>query len=134
MNTASTPELKQLLRYYNKLLPEWTFPVFPLIIAAVFKSYAWMAGPIMLKHLTLFPRILVLWLFAAGEYTFMSPTMNAGVEIIGLSEPFLVTIYEIITFVVFIFVNIFIFKRPFETKYYLCFLLLAMAAYVAYMW
>lgn len=93
-----------------------------------------MAGPILLKNLTLLPRILVLWLFAAGEYTFMSPTMNAGVEIMGLSEPFLVTIYEIVTFVVFIFVDIFIFKRPFETKYYLCFLLLAMAAYVAYMW
>lgn len=63
----------------------------------------------------------------------MSPTMNAGVEILGMHEPFLVTIYQIVTLVVFIFMDIYVFRRPFEFKYYICFALLAAAAYVAYM-
>ena len=130
--TAATKQLSQLLAIYFSIFPRWTFPVLPLMIAAVFQSIAWMSGPIFLGHLTLLPRILVLWLFAAGEYTFMSPTMNAGVEIMGMREPFLVTMYQIVTLIVFIFVDIFIFKRPFEKKYYLCFSLLAMATYVAF--
>ncbi len=131
--SAATKELKKLLDIYLGIFPKWTFPIFPLIIAASFQSMAWMSGPIFLKNLSLFPRIMVLWLFAAGEYSFMSPTMNAGVEILGMHEPFLVTIYQIVTLLVFIFIDIFIFKRPFEFKYYICFALLAAAAYVAYM-
>jgi uncharacterized protein (DUF486 family) len=131
--TAATQQLKVLLDYYSSILPTWTFPILPLTIAAVFQSMAWMSGPIFLKNLSLWPRILVLWLFAAGEYSFMSPTMNAGVEILNMHEPFLVTMYQIVTLVVFIFMDVFVFKRPFEIKYYVCFALLAAAAYVAYM-
>ncbi len=131
--TAATKELKKLLDAYISIFPKWTFPVLPLIIAAAFQSMAWMSGPIFLKNFTLWPRILILWLFAAGEYSFMSPTMNAGVEILGMHEPFLVTIYQIVTLLVFIIIDIFIFKRPFEFKYYICFILLAITAYVAYM-
>lgn len=131
--TAATTELKALLNSYKKVLPGWSFPVIPLIIAAAFQSIAWMSGPIFLKSFTLIPRILILWLFAAGEYLFMSPTMNIGVEIMGLSEAFLVTIYQVITLVVFIIINIFVFKKKFEKKYYICFLLLALTVYIAYM-
>jgi uncharacterized protein (DUF486 family) len=131
--TAATKELRQLLQTYLSVFPKWTFPVLPLMIAATFQSMAWMSGPIFLRNFSLWPRILVLWLFAAGEYTFMSPTMNAGVEVLNMNEPFLVTIYQIVTLLVFIFVDIFIFKRNFEFKYYICFALLAAAAYVAYM-
>jgi uncharacterized protein (DUF486 family) len=131
--TAATKELSWLLRNYFALFPKWTFPILPLMFAATFQSMAWMSGPIFLKNLSLLPRILVLWLFAAGEYTFMSPTMNAGVEVLGMHEPLLVTIYQIVTLVVFVFIDILVFKRPFEKKYYLCFALLAMATYIAYM-
>lgn len=130
--TVATKQLSQLLHFYFTLFPKWTFPILPLTIAAIFQSMAWMSGPIFLGQYTLLPRILLLWLFAAGEYTFMSPTMNAGVEVLGMHESFLVTIYQIVTLFVFIIVDIYIFKRNFEFKYYICFTLLAIVAYIAY--
>lgn len=132
--TAATSQLKTLVQLYQKYLPWWTFPFLPLGIAAAFQSIAWMAGPIFFKHLTLIPRILVLWLFAAGEYTFMSPTMNAGVEVLGMSEPMLVTIYQVMTLIVFMLMDVFLFKKPFPFKYFVSFFLLALAVYIAYMW
>lgn len=134
LTTAATHQLKYLITAYQKFLPLWTFPFLPLGIAAAFQSIAWMAGPIFFQNFSLIPRILILWLFAAGEYTFMSPTMNAGVEVLGMSEPLLVTIYQVMTLVIFMLMNIFIFKKPFPLKYAISFLLLALAVYIAYMW
>jgi hypothetical protein len=79
MPTASTKELQYLLNKYTRILPIETFPFVPFIIAAIFQSLAWMSGPIFLNKYSLTPRILILLLFAAGEYLFMSPAMNAGV-------------------------------------------------------
>lgn len=132
--SAALPELKALIGWYGRFLPMWTFPFLPLAIAAMFQSFAWMSGPIFLPGLTLFPRILVLLLFACGEYIFMSPTMNAGVEVLGMPEPHLVVIYQVMTLFVFMLVNILVFKKPFQTKYAIAFLLLAAAVYIAYMW
>ena len=134
MQTAATQQLTNLMNLYRTYLPGWTFPFMPLGIAAAFQSIAWMAGPIFFKNLSLIPRILVLWLFAAGEYTFMSPTMNAGVEVLKMSEPLLVTVYQVMTLVVFMLMDIFVFKKPFQLKYVVSFALLGLAVYVAYMW
>jgi uncharacterized protein (DUF486 family) len=133
MTTAATKQLAALLAAYLSIFPKWTFPYLPLGVAAIFQSFAWMSGPIFLNSLTLIPRILVLWLLAFGEYTFMSPTMNAGVEVIGWEEPFLVVIYQVMTLVVFMFINIFIFQKPFHVKYLISFILLSLAVFVAYM-
>jgi len=133
-NTAATGQLKGLLQAYTKLLPMWSFPYVPLTIAAIFQSFAWLSGPIFLSRFTLYPRIMILWLFALGEYLFMSPTMNAGVEVLGLSEPWLVVVYSVLTLIVFMFMNIFVFKKPFEMKYVISFFLLSCSLYVTFMW
>ncbi len=131
METAATPQLRNILSIYTKILPLKTFPFVPFIIAALFQSFAWMSGPIFLGKYTLAPRMLILILFAVGEYLFMSPAMNAGVEIFNMKESYLVITYHIITLLVFIFVNIFIFKKMFETKYIFAFIFAGLAIYMA---
>ncbi len=131
METAATPQLRNILNIYSKILPIKTFPFVPFIIAALFQSFAWMSGPIFLAKYTLVPRMFILILFAVGEYTFMSPAMNAGVEIFNIKESYLVITYHIITLLVFIFVNIFIFKKVFETKYIFAFIFAGLAIYMA---
>ena len=134
METIATQQLNKLVFLYQKILPLWSFPFIPLGIAAIFQSFAWMSGPIFLKNFSLLPRILILWLFALGEYSFMSPSMNAGVEILNMSESLLVVIYQVITLVVFMIINIVVFRQKFELKYAISFLLLSITVYVAYMW
>lgn len=129
--TKSTHQLKHLLDLYYKILPKSTFPYIPFIIGAFFQSLAWMSGPIFLNNYSLIPRIFLLLMFAAGEYLFMSPAMNAGVEILKMKEPQLVIIYQIITLFVFIFINIFLFKKGFEKKYIISFIFGGLAVYFA---
>jgi uncharacterized protein (DUF486 family) len=131
METAATPQLRKILDIYKKILPEKSFPFVPFVIAAFFQSLAWMSGPIFLNKFTLGPRMLILMLFACGEYLFMSPAMNAGVEILNMKESHLVIEYHIITLVVFIFVNIFLFRKEFELKYVWAFIFSGMAIYSA---
>jgi uncharacterized protein (DUF486 family) len=131
METAATPQLRNILNIYSKILPIKTFPFVPFIIAALFQSFAWMSGPIFLSKYTLLPRMFILILFAMGEYVFMSPAMNAGVEIFNMKETYLVITYHIITLLVFVFVNIFIFKKIFETKYIFAFIFAGLAIYMA---
>ena len=130
MSSASGNQLLGLLDFYKKILPLSTFPHIPLIIAACFQSMAWLAGPIFLNAFSLIPRILCLLLFAVGEYTFMSPTMNIGVEILKMAEPFMVVSYQVITLIVFMFINIFVFKKPFALKYVIASGLICLAVYI----
>ncbi len=131
METAATPQLRKILDIYKKVLPARSFPFIPFVIAAFFQSMAWMSGPIFLNNLTLGPRMLILILFACGEYLFMSPAMNAGVEILNMKESHLVIEYHITTLVVFMLVNIFLFRKPFEMKYMWAFIFSGMAIYSA---
>ena len=134
VSTAATAQLAALYGAYQRVLPKWTFPYVTLGVAAVFQSFAWMSGPIFLGHLTLLPRILVLWMFAAGEYLFMSPTMNIGVEVLGLEEPLLVVIYQVMTLIIFMIIDVFVFKNRFRAKHVVAFALLAITIYIVYMW
>ena len=131
MPTASTKQLEYLLNKYTKILPIETFPFVPFIIAAIFQSLAWMSGPIFLNKYSLIPRILILLIFAAGEYLFMSPAMNAGVELLDMKEGQLVVEYHMTTLIVFILVNIYLFKKNFDMKYGIAFLLSGLAVYFA---
>ena len=133
MHTAATTELNFLVKVYKKIFPLWTFPFIPLIIAAFFQSLAWLSGPNLFQSFTLLPRLIIMWLLAGGEYLFMMPTMNAGIEIFGMREPFLVVIYQVITLVVFMIVDLFIFKKEFRLKYLIAFVLLALAVMVVYL-
>ena len=133
IKSAAYDQYKTALKYYFKALPKWSFPLLPLVIAATFQVFAWFGGTF-LTNLTAFPRIMALWCFALGEYTFMSPAMNAGVEVLGMSESLLVVIYQVVTLVVFTIINTTVFGNPFEMKYLIAYILLAAAVYVAYMW
>lgn len=132
--SAAFNQLKWIIMQYQKFLPMWTFPFLPLGIAAMFQTMAWLSGPIFFKDLTLIPRILVLWCLALGEYLPMSVSMNAGVEVLGMSEPLLVVVYQVMTLIVFMIMDIFVFKKRFKPKYAVAFVLLSLAVYVAYMW
>jgi uncharacterized protein (DUF486 family) len=131
--TAATNELQKLVDIYKKYLPIQTFPFIPLIIAAFFQCLAWMSGPNLFYNYSLLPRLGIMWLLAGGEYLFMMPVMNASIEVLKKHEPFLVVIYQVITLVVFIFVNVFIFKKEFELKYLISFIFLGLAVFVAYL-
>lgn len=131
--SAALQQLQSIIHAYKNILPISSFPWIPLTIAAVFQVFAWFGG-IFLSNYTLLPRVLILWLFALGEYTFMSPSMNASIEILNMTEPVLVVIYQVITLVVFIVINTLIFKKQFELKHAISFMLLALAVYIAYMW
>ncbi len=133
LHTKATAELKHLISLYTKILPIWTFPFIPLIIAAFFQSFAWVSGPNLFQNLSLLPRLLMMLLFASGEYLFMMPTMNAGMEIFGMREALLVVIYQITTLIVFMIVDLFVFKKPFKIKYAVAFFLVALAIYIVYM-
>jgi uncharacterized protein (DUF486 family) len=74
-----------------------------------------------------------MWLLAGGEYLFMMPAMNAGIEVLGMREPFLVVIYQVITLIVFMFVDLFVFKKEFKLKYLIAFALLGLAVMVVYL-
>jgi uncharacterized protein (DUF486 family) len=132
-NSAAYEEYTRALIHYFRVLPSWTFPILPLAIAAAFQVFAWFGGTL-LSNLTAIPRVLVLWGFALGEYSFMSPAMNAAKEVLGMSESLLVVLYQVVTLVVFIIINTTVFKNPFEIKYLVSYSLLAAAVYVAYMW
>lgn len=133
MISAATEQFKVMLKLYSSWLPIGTFPYIPLIIAACFQVFAWFGGRFLGAY-TLFPRVLILWLFALGEYLFMSPAMNASVELLGFKEPLLVVVYQVVTLVIFTLLNTLVFKNPFEFKYIVSYFLLVGAVYVAYMW
>lgn len=131
--TKATEQLKKIMAVYDKYLPKWSFPFFPLTVGALFQVFAWTSGSRLLGAYSLLPRILILWLFAGGEYLFMSTAMQAGIETRGLSEPIMVVVYQVITLVVFMLVNLFVYGNPFKPKYLVSFVLLAAAVYIAYM-
>lgn len=133
MKTKATNQLKFLLNLYEKVLPRATFPWIPLTLAAFAQVFAWTSGSRLLGKYTLVPRVLILWIFAAFEYSLMSPAINTGVEVLNMPEALLVVIYQVVTIVVFLFVNTFIYKNPFKIKYLLSFTFLACAVYTAYM-
>jgi uncharacterized protein (DUF486 family) len=134
MTSAAYNELSTLINVYKRFLPLWTFPFIPLVVAACFQTLAWLSGPILFRNLSLFPRILALWGIALFEYLPMSFSMNASVEVLGMREALLVVIYQAVTLVVFLIMDLFVFKKPFKLKYLISFILLTIAVYVAYMW
>lgn len=133
MVSAATSQYVTLLEMYNKYFHKITFPCLPFSIAAAFQVFAWFGGTF-LQQYTLIPRIIILWFFALGEYTFMSPTMNTAVEVLKVPESVLVVLYSAITLFVFIFINTFVFKNPFKLKYLVSYILLIAAIYIAYLY
>jgi len=131
--TKATNQLSSLVRIYSKVLPINTFPWVPLTIAAFAQVFAWTSGSTLLSNYSLVPRVLLLWIFAACEYLFMSPAMNAGVEVLGMSEALLVVIYQVVTLVVFLVVNTVIYRHQFKIKYLIAFTFLAAAVYTAHL-
>lgn len=129
--SAAYGQLSAIISYYNKILPKKSFPFIPFIIAAIFQSFAWFGGRF-LKDMTLVPRVLTLWIFALGEYLFMSPTMNASTEILNYSESALVILYQAITIMVFIVINILVYKNKLTWKHVVSFILLIIAIILTY--
>lgn len=129
---AATEQFRAILGAYGRILPRWSFPYVPLAIAAAFQVFAWFGGRFLHPY-SLVPRVLLLWLFALGEYTFMSPAMNASVELLGMEEAYLVVAYLVITLLVFMFINAVVFRNGFKLKYLLSYLFLSLAVYFAHM-
>lgn len=132
MKSAAHVQLKAIYETYTRLLPKWTFPAVPFIIAALFQVYAWFGGRYLVKY-TLLPRVLILWLFALGEYSFMSPAMNASQEVVGMSENVIIILYHAATLVVFTFVSFFVFKNTFTWKHIVALLLLGISILLVYL-
>lgn len=129
--SAARPQLQALLNAYTRILPASTFPIVPFVVASFFQVFAWFGGRF-LGRLTLVPRVLTLWLFALGEYSFMSPAMNAATEVMGMSENVLIILYNVAGLVVFAIVSAFIFRNEFSWRQALALLLLAAATALVY--
>jgi uncharacterized protein (DUF486 family) len=132
--TASTSELKVLIKYYLEIFPRWTFPYIPFGIAGFFQVLAWTSGSSILIPFSLVPRIFLLWGIAFFEYLFSCPTINAGVEVFGENIAYLVAKYHMTTLVVFIIMNTLFLKNPFKLKYLFVFLLIGFANYITHFW
>ena len=129
MTTAATPQLKKYIDIYKRYLPISTFPLVPFCIAAVFQCFAWFGGRF-LGGFTLWPRVLLLWLMALGEYTFMSPAMNAAVEVLGLKENSLIIMYNVATLFVFAIISLTVFQNKYTWRHIVAFILLIIAVYL----
>lgn len=116
IKTAAYSQLKTFVDFYKKILPIWTFPYVMLSFAAVFQVLAWFGG-ILFPGLSLVPRVFTLWGFALVEYWIMSPTMSAAVELLGYSQSFLIILNHVIPFLIFIILNIFLFKSKFTERH-----------------
>lgn len=127
--SAAAPQLRRYVELYKTVLPVWTFPIVPFVVAAIAQTTAWFGGRF-LSQFTLVPRVLVLWLFAGAEYLFMSPTMNAGVEVLGMQENSLIIMYNVATLIVFAVVSIFVFKNKYTWKHIVAFALLVAAVFL----
>lgn len=131
MTSAARPQLEALVHFYRAWLPSWAFPAVPFVVAALFQVFAWFGGRY-LGGLALVPRVLVLWLFALGEYSFMSPAMNASQEVLGMQENVLIIAYNIATLVVFAVVALVIFRNRFTWRHVLALVLVAAATLLVY--
>lgn len=130
--SAARQQLEALVGLYLKVLPRWSFPAVPFAVAALFQVFAWFGGRF-LGPLSLGPRVLVLWLFAGGEYLFMSPAMNAAQEVFGISENALIVMYHVATFIVFLLVSLLVFRNELTWRHALAFLLLGASVAVLYL-
>lgn len=129
--SAARPQLEAIVRFFHRRLPKWAFPAAPFVVASVFQVFAWFGGRF-LGPLTLVPRVLVLWLFALGEYAVMSPAMNAAQEVLGMSENALVIMYNAATVVVFLLVSLLVFRNRLKWQQALAVLLLIGAVALVY--
>ena len=129
--SAANRQLRALLDTYVRFLPKSTFPLVPFIIASVFQVFAWFGGRF-LGHLSLVPRVMVLWLFALGEYAFMSPAMNAATEVLNMSENALIILYSVAGLVVFAFISLIIFRNKMTMRHVVAMILLAVATLLVY--
>jgi uncharacterized protein (DUF486 family) len=130
--SAAKPQLEYIVKTYAKVLPISTFPIVPFLVAAIFQVFAWFGGRF-LTNLTLFPRILVLWLFAAFEYMIQSPAMNAAQEVLGMQENVLIVLYNVATLVVFVIISVTFFKNKYSIKHVIALLLLLASIALVYL-
>lgn len=129
--SAAFPQLKKYIEIYKRFLPLSTFPLVPFCIAAAFQCFAWFGGRFLGAY-TLFPRVILLWLMAFGEYSIMSPSMNAAVEVLGLKENALIIMYNVATLFVFALISLTVFKNKYTWRHIVAFALLVIAFYLVY--
>lgn len=108
--SAARRELERVVRFWTAALPKAAFPMVPFAIAATFQVFAWFGGRF-LHGFSLVPRVLILWMFALGEYSFMSPAMNASQEVLGMSENMLIIMYNVATLLVFTIISSLVFRN-----------------------
>lgn len=125
-------QLQRLVEWYTRFLPLKSFPWVPFAIAAAFQVFAWFGGRF-LGQFTIVSRVLILWLFALGEYGFMSPAMNASTEVLRMSESTLVVLYHAITLAVFMVINTLVFKNTIKPQHVASYGLLIVATYLAFL-
>lgn len=116
IKSAAYKELRFVVDVYKRFLPIKTFPFVMLSVAAIFQVLAWFGGTLF-PTLSMVPRVLALWGLALIEYSVMSPTMSASIELLGYSESFLVVLNHVLPFLVFMIMNRFIFKSPFTWRH-----------------
>jgi uncharacterized protein (DUF486 family) len=131
MVSAAYDQLKALTGFYGAIAPKWAFPAIPFLIAAIFQVVAWFGGRY-LQGYTLLPRVLILWIFALGEYSVMSPAMNAAQEVLGMQENTLIIMYNVATLFVFMVISVCVFKNTFGWRHIVAFGLLLCSVFLVY--
>ncbi len=98
-----------------------------LIISNIFMTIAWY-GHLKFENVPLWKVIVVSWLIAFIEYSFMIPANRIG-KLEGMSGYQLKIIQEAITIVVFIVFAVFILKEPLKWNHLLGFFFLFLSVY-----
>lgn len=98
-----------------------------LIVSNVFMTIAWY-GHLKFENVPMWKVVVVSWLIAFVEYSFMIPANRIG-KLEGMSGYQLKIIQEAITIIVFIVFAVFILKEPLKWNHFLGFFFLFLSVY-----
>lgn len=101
--------------------------IFLLLISNIFMTIAWY-GHLKFENVPMWKVVLVSWLIAFIEYSFMIPANRIG-KLEGMSGYQLKIIQEAITIIVFIVFAVFILKEPLKWNHILGFFFLFLSVF-----
>jgi uncharacterized protein (DUF486 family) len=101
--------------------------VFLLLASNIFMTIAWY-GHLKFENVPLWKAIIVSWLIALIEYTFMVPANRLG-KLEGMNGYQLKIIQEVITIIVFCFFAVFVLKEPLKWNHLVGFVFLFFAVF-----
>jgi uncharacterized protein (DUF486 family) len=130
VSTAATTQLRNIVGMFSKFLPTWLFPYVGFVLAGSIVFVAWFGGRMLFPGSSLLVRILGLWGIALLEYSILIPTIGGSVEVLKISESTLAVLIHAVQLIMFMILNRFTLKAPFQIKHAIAFALIIASIFV----